>query len=168
MDRGTYIEHDGRPAVRFEREYPHSIERVWAAVTRSAELAHWFPSHVTLEPRVGGQVSFSEDPHTGPATGTVLTFEPPHRLAFTWAQDELHLELEQIDGGCRLTFVNVLAERDTAARNASGWDVCLGELDKLLSGATSKGPHSDDAAPFQPIYDAYVAAGLPSGAGIPN
>lgn len=121
-----------------------------------------------IEPRVGGQVSFSADPHTGPATGTVLEFDPPHRLAFTWAEDELLLELAPTDAGCRLTFVNVLAERDTAARNASGWDVCLGELDKLLSGVASRGPHSDDAAPFQPIYDRYVAAGVPSGAEIPS
>jgi uncharacterized protein YndB with AHSA1/START domain len=168
MDRGTYIEYDGRPAVRFEREYAHPIERVWAAVTTSADLAHWFPSHVALEERVGGLVQFSEDPYSGPATGTVLAFEPPHRLAFTWAQDELHLELSTTDEGCRLTFVNVLAERDTAARNASGWDVCLGELAKRLAGVTSGGPHSDDAAPFQPIYDGYIAAGLPAGAEIPT
>jgi uncharacterized protein YndB with AHSA1/START domain len=168
MDRGSYLEIDGRPAVRFEREYPHPVERVWAAVTTSADLVHWFPSPVRIEPHAGGQVSFGEDPYTGPATGTVLTFEPPRRLAFTWGEDELRLELAPTAAGCRLTFVNVLAERDTAARNASGWDICLGELDKLLSAVASEGPHSDDAAPFQPIYDGYVAAGLPSGAEIPS
>lgn len=43
MDLGTYIEHNGRPAVRFERTYAHSVDRVWAAVSDPEELAHWFP-----------------------------------------------------------------------------------------------------------------------------
>ncbi|MGH3693962.1 MAG: SRPBCC domain-containing protein [Pseudonocardiaceae bacterium] len=51
MDRGTYLEHDGRPAVRFQRTYPHPIERVWAAVTEPDELSHWFPCAVQIEPR---------------------------------------------------------------------------------------------------------------------
>src|SRR5262249_41825335 len=33
---GTYIEYDGRPAVRFVRTYPHPIERVWHAITDGA------------------------------------------------------------------------------------------------------------------------------------
>lgn len=32
-DRGTYVEHEGRPAVRFVRHYRHPAERVWAAVS---------------------------------------------------------------------------------------------------------------------------------------
>jgi hypothetical protein len=28
---GTYVERDGRPAVRLLRTYPHPIDRVWAA-----------------------------------------------------------------------------------------------------------------------------------------
>ena len=30
-DNGTYLEIDGRPAVRFERIYDHPVARVWAA-----------------------------------------------------------------------------------------------------------------------------------------
>jgi uncharacterized protein YndB with AHSA1/START domain len=33
MDLGSYLEYDGRPAVRFQRTYTHTIDRVWAAVT---------------------------------------------------------------------------------------------------------------------------------------
>jgi len=33
MDLGSFIEFEGRPAVRFERTYDHPVERVWAAVT---------------------------------------------------------------------------------------------------------------------------------------
>jgi uncharacterized protein YndB with AHSA1/START domain len=109
MDRGTYLEMDGRPAVRFERTYPHPVDRVWAAVSEPEGLRHWFPSRVSYEPRAGGEISFSEDPridpHREPTTGRVLVFEPPHR---------------------------------------------------------------DGAELWRPLYEAYVADGVPSGAHIPG
>ncbi|WP_181767216.1 SRPBCC family protein [Streptomyces albidus (ex Kaewkla and Franco 2022)] len=169
MDRGSYFQHDGRPAVRFERTYPHPIERLWAAVTESEELAHWFPSAVRIEPRAGGTIEFSGDPNLEPSSGTVLAFEPPRRFAFTWGGDELHFELEPAgEGSCTLTLINVLESQDTAARNAAGWTVCLAEFDKHVSGETAVGPHGDSAEPWRPLYEEYVAQGMPSGAPIPG
>ena len=172
MDRtdfGTYVEHDGRPAVRFVRTYPHSIDRVWSAVTNPSELKHWFPAEVAVDLRVGGTITFSGDPHAEDRTGTVLACEPPRRLAFTWADDALYFELEPLgDSQCRFTLTNALSERDAAARNGAGWHVCLAELAKQLAGQQPDGPHSTSAEPWQPLFEAYVAAGLPSGAVIPS
>ena len=168
-DLGTYVEHEGRPAVRFVRTYAHPADRLWAAISEPGELAHWFPSNVELEPKVGGAVRFTGDPYMEGGTGVVLAFEPPRRLAFTWGPDELHLTVEPVDdGSSRLTLVNVLDDRSTAARNASGWHVCLAELAKRLDGVPSRGPHSEDTEPFEPLYRAHVEAGLPSGAPIPS
>jgi uncharacterized protein YndB with AHSA1/START domain len=167
-DLGTYCERDGRPAVRFVRTYPHPVDRVWRAVTEPAELVRWFPSSVELEPRVGGTVRFSGDPYLAGMTGVVLTWDPPHRLAFSWGPDELHFSLEAAGGGCRLTLINVLDDRSTAARNAGGWHVCLAELVKLLDGVPSRGPHSEDTEPWEPVYRAHVHAGLPAGAPVPD
>jgi len=169
-DRGTYVEHDGRPAVRFTRSYPHPAERVWAAVSEPAALAHWFPSHVELEPRTGGRIAFHGDPNLpADSSGTVLAYDPPRRLAFTWGGDELHLTVEPAGArACTLTLLNVLEARDTAARNAAGWTVCLAELDKYLRDGAADGPHSTGAEPWAEHYAAYVAAGVPSGAPIPG
>jgi uncharacterized protein YndB with AHSA1/START domain len=168
-DLGSYLEHGGRPAVRFVRTYPHPQERVWRAVTDSAELVHWFPSAVEYEPRVGGAVRFSGDPYMADHPGTVLAYEPPQRFAFTWGEDEVHLTVEPMDDeSCRLTLVNVLADPTTAARNGGGWYVCLEELAKSLDGVPSQGPHSEDTVPWEPVYRAHVDAGLPSGAPIPE
>jgi uncharacterized protein YndB with AHSA1/START domain len=168
-DRGTYVEHEGRPAVRFVRHYPHPAERVWAAVSEPAGLRHWFPSTVELEPRAGGRIAFHDDPNVPASSGTVLAYDPPKQLAFTWGGDELHLTVEP-DGeaACTLTLVNVLEARDTAARNAAGWAVCLAELDKYVHGGAADGPHSATAEPWEEHYAAYVAAGVPSGAPIPG
>ena len=168
-DLGTYIEHNGRPAVRFVRTYPHPVARVWAALTDVDELRHWFPSSARIELRAGGTVDFSEDPHMDDSKGTVIACDPPHRLAFAWGDDELHYQLEAVsDTECRLTFTNVLHERNTAARNGAGWTVCFAELDRLLAGQPAGGPHSERALPWRPVYDAYVATGVPSGAEIPS
>lgn len=154
--------------MRFERTYPHPIARVWEAVANPAELAHWFPSRVDMEAHAGGTISFAGDPHLDSTTGTVLAYEAPRHLAFTWGNDELHLDLEVIDDQhCRLVLIDVLESRDQAARNATGWSVCLGELDKLLAGTPGHGPHSASAAAWQPVYDDYVASGMPYGADIP-
>jgi uncharacterized protein YndB with AHSA1/START domain len=168
MDRGTYIEHDGRPAVRFQRTYPYPVERLWAAVTEPSELAHWFPSAVRMDTHAGGTVEFSGDPNIERSSGTVLVYEPPRRLAFTWGGDELHFEIDPADGGCTFTLINVLEAKNTAARNAAGWTVCLAELSKHLEGVTAAGPHSESAGSFRPVYDEYVASGMPSGAPVPG
>jgi uncharacterized protein YndB with AHSA1/START domain len=168
-DLGTYVEHEGRPAVRFVRTYPHPAQRVWAAVSDPAELVRWFPSAVEYEPRVGGAVRFSGDPYMDDLPGVVLTWEPPRRFGFTWGEDEVHLTVEPVDeGSSRLTLVNVLSDRTTAARNGGGWYVCLEELQKRLDGVPSRGPHSEDTVPWEPVYRAHVEAGLPSGAPVPD
>jgi uncharacterized protein YndB with AHSA1/START domain len=167
-DLGQFIDLDGRPAVRFQRTYPHPIDRVWTAVTTPEELQHWFPSSVDLDLAVGAPVRFSGDPYVENRPGIVVAVDPPRHLAFTWGDDELRFDLEEVDvGSCRFTLTNLLSERDAAARNASGWAVCLGELDKHIDGTPSRGPHSDDALAFQPLYDAHISAGLSWGAAIP-
>lgn len=169
MDLGTFIRHDGRPAVRFVRTYRQPVEEVWTVISEPAELRHWFPSTVDIEPRVGGTIRFSDDPHVAPAEGRVLAYEPPRHLAFTWGPDELHLTVEPAgDGQTRFTLVNVLGAADTAARNAAGWTVCLDELAKAVAGHPGDGPHSATSTPWQPLYDAYVGAGMPAGAPIPS
>jgi uncharacterized protein YndB with AHSA1/START domain len=168
MSRGTYSEDDGRPCLRFERTFSQSIARVWAAITDPTDLRHWFPAAVAIELRVGGAVLFSEDPYRPDSTGTVLSYQPPTALAYTWGADELHFTLAAEGAeSCRLTFLDFLAARDEAARSAAGWTICIGELDKLMRGAPGDGPHSDSAPPFEPIYESYIADGLPFGASIP-
>ena len=171
MDRGTLVDHDGRPAVRFRREYAHPVERLWTAITEPEELARWFPAKVRMQPEAGGTIEFYGDPNSPDSgqTGTILVYEPPRRLAYSWGASELHFALEaRDDGGCVLTLTEVLEARDAAARNAAGWTVCLAELGKHLAGQVAGGPHSETAESWREHYDDYVAAGMPSGAYIPS
>jgi uncharacterized protein YndB with AHSA1/START domain len=166
ISSGTYLDFGGRPAVRFERIYDHPVDRVWRMVSDPDELARWFPSpKITIDLTAGGEITFSGDPNMPEATssGRVIDVSPPHRLAFTWGGDELHFDLEPLDGDrTRFVLTDILEARNAAARNAAGWDVCLSVLDAVAECRAAEQPA------WQPKYDAYVAAGLPSGAGIPG
>ncbi len=164
MTDGTYLEIDGRPALRFERHYPHPVARVWALVTEPDELATWFPARVAYEHlTVDAPVHYSFDGDPTVMTGRVLAADPPVRLGLDWAGDELWFDLSATDDGTHLRFTTILAERDTAARNAAGWDVCLDAL-----GTPAGAPTSTPTADWRARYDAYLAAGVPSGAVVPG
>jgi uncharacterized protein YndB with AHSA1/START domain len=166
---GTYETIDGKPAVRFERRYPHPVERVWRAVTEPEELAHWFPDGVELELREGGHLDFTfDDPEREPMDGTVTELDPPHRFSFTWGPEHLHIELEPDGDGCRMRFTHVLSTREAAARDGAGWHVCLDRLADSLSGAGGKAPGSEVTSEWSELYGEYRRRGVPAGAPIPG
>jgi uncharacterized protein YndB with AHSA1/START domain len=168
---GTYETIDERDAVRFERRYPHPVEKVWRAVTDPAELKHWFPAEVTVDLRAGGAMRFVfPDGEMPPTEGEVTEFDPPRVFAFTWDQDRLRFELEPEGGGaaCRLRFLHVIAEPDAAARNAAGWHVCLEMLSRHLAGEPAAAPGSAPTEDWRELYEEYIERGFPSGAPIPS
>ena len=51
------------PGVRFERQLPGPIEKVWAHLTQPQELPGWYGAGSTIEPREGGQGAAERRPH---------------------------------------------------------------------------------------------------------
>ena len=166
---GTYETIDGRPAVHFERRYPHPIERVWRAVTEPAELEHWFPSSVQLDLREGGAMTFTFREHEiEPMQGRVTELDPPRRFWFLWGEEELRLELDPDGDGCRLRFTHLLSAREQAARDAAGWHVCLDRLERLVAGAGAEAPGAEPTDEWSERYAAYQRRGVPAGARVPG
>jgi uncharacterized protein YndB with AHSA1/START domain len=152
---GTYETYEGKPAVRFERVYPHPVERVWRSITVPEEMASWFPSTVEVDLREGGAMHFTFDENLAePMDGRVVELDPPKVFAFLWGKDLLRLELAPEGDGTRLTLIQTL-EADEAARNAAGWHVCLDKLG---------GEETD----WEPLYEEYQRRGVPAGAEIPG
>jgi uncharacterized protein YndB with AHSA1/START domain len=167
----TYEETDDRPILRFERQLDHPVDAVWRAVTDPAELAHWFPTHVAVDLRVGGRMTFTFQSGKYPEMeGEVIELDPPHRFVFMWGEDELRFELQPSPGGdgCLLRFAVVLDAPDKAARDAAGWHVCLNELEKLLAGASTTPPSTQPTDDWRAHYEEYARRGLPTGAHIPG
>ena len=153
--------------IVFELDFELPAERVWAAVSEPDELAHWFPSKVSVDLRRGGRIEFSEDPGLEPTSGEVTDVQRLARLAYTWGEDEIVHELATADGTTTLHFLHVLSDRSAAARAAARWTVCLQELRKHLSGSAVDGPRGSSAVPWALIYEEYVALGFPHGAPVP-
>jgi uncharacterized protein YndB with AHSA1/START domain len=165
----TYETIDGRPALRFERTLGHPVEMVWRAVTEPGELAHWFPSEVEADLRPGGAMTFTFREHElPPMSGEVVALEPPRLFAFTWGGSELRFELEPDADGCRLVFTHFLEDREAAARDAAGWEVCLARLEQHLAGDDAAGPDTGVTPEWSAFYEKYVQSGMPSGAPIPG
>lgn len=160
---GTLVTVDGRPALRFERRFPHPVERVWHAISDPAEMARWFPSNVEGERAVGAQLSFVDDAQRDAARaageptrddgpmfrGTVLVHDPPNVFSFTWGSEVIRMELLPDGADTVLVFTQILSHQSVAARNGSGWHMCLGALDRLLD------TPSDDLG-WIDVYDDYL------------
>lgn len=137
---------DGRKYVLFKRHLPHSIEKVWAAITEPDRLADWFPG-LKLEHRVGGkfEIWFSEQCE-GPAhvTGTVTRYEPPHVLEC----GTMRFELEAKGSECSLTFSDILhyegprSESEVINSVLGGWHKYLDMLEFAMTGG--KGDPRDE------------------------
>ncbi len=169
---GTYTTIDARPTLRFERRIAHPVDAVWRAVTEPDELAQWFPCEVALDPRVGGEMTFTFPPGTladeaATLPGSVTELDPPHRFSFLWSEDHLHFALEPADGGaaCLLTLTVELDSREKAARDGAGWHRCLDGLETLLDGVGSTRQDEPDA--WRDYYAEYQRRGFPTGAPIP-
>jgi uncharacterized protein YndB with AHSA1/START domain len=130
MSEATLVATGPRPVLRFERHLPESIEVVWRAVTDPTEMRSWFPTRIEMDEwKVGATLTHHFDEHDiGPLSGTVLEWEPPHRVRFTWDVDTITFELTPApEGGTIFVLTEELAA-PRAARNAAGWESCLDRL----------------------------------------
>ncbi|MEZ5230967.1 MAG: SRPBCC domain-containing protein [Acidimicrobiales bacterium] len=60
-------------------EVPATPEQVWEAIATADGMTAWMVP-ATIDPRVGGEVTFDLGDYT--SVGTVTEFSPPHRLAY--------------------------------------------------------------------------------------
>ena len=151
MTEATLLTTDDRPVLRFERHLHKPIDVVWRALTDFEELQSWFPTNIVTDRwEVGAPLTFVFREHEAPDfTGTVLEYDAPSVLAFTWGDDDsLRFELTATDdGGTHLVLTDQL-RASIAARNAAGWDVCL---DRLVLGDDADGA-------WKPRFDRYSAS----------
>ncbi len=93
--------------------YPHSLQKVWAALTESNALSQWLLPN-TFELRVGHRFTFREetfrkhDGWNGIVECEVIEVELLHRLAYTWSAHPglpemlISFTLEPVAGGTLL------------------------------------------------------------------
>jgi uncharacterized protein YndB with AHSA1/START domain len=135
------------PDIVFVEELPHSIEKVWAALTDPADLADWLMPN-DFEPRLGQRFSLQCPPapdRRGWIECVVLELDPPLRMVWSWAAaadtepSQVAFRLEPIASGTRLTLTH---SREPNAgerqRFAGGWVEKLANLRGRLAAATGQ------------------------------
>jgi uncharacterized protein YndB with AHSA1/START domain len=152
MNDATLLTNGARPGVRLVRHLADPPPIVWEAITDREQLRAWFPCDVIVAGgkwEVGAAINFIFPPEVIDITlaGEVLAVDEPKALAFSWGEEVLRFELSPEEGGTRLVLVNELPP-DHAARNAAGWEACLGRLSGLDA----------DPEAWKPRFDTYTAA----------
>jgi uncharacterized protein YndB with AHSA1/START domain len=140
------------PVVEMSRFLQASPEQAFAAWTKAEAVAAWMgPAGVTargeeLEPGVGGRYRFvlvvDDEEHV--VGGEFVEWNPPARLAFTWAweggmfagiETTVELTFAEEGDGTRLTLVHRrLPTQEARKMHAQGWTGCLDCLAAYLAG----------------------------------
>jgi uncharacterized protein YndB with AHSA1/START domain len=146
MAEATLLRAGARPILRFERHLPKPVDAVWRAVTDPAEMRAWFPTRIEIDEwKQGAQLTHHFDGHgIDPLPGTVLEWDPPHRVRFTWGTDTIGFELTAAPDGGTIFVLTEELSANAAARNAAGWESCLDRLE-----------HGQEREPWQPRFDRY-------------
>jgi uncharacterized protein YndB with AHSA1/START domain len=147
-------------ALVFERRLDAPPERVWRALTDRAELRLWL-TDTTIEPRVDGGVVVDWG-EAGQTTGTVLAWEPPTLLEYTWTWEGvmeavLRLDLRPEGAGTRLRLEHRRVAPRVAWDMGSGWHAFLDGLADVVA----ERPVGDWIAreeAMRPVYSRKAAA----------
>ena len=153
MSEATLLKTGQRPVLRFERHLSPPVADVWAAVTDLDQMRSWFPTRMEMgEWKVGAEITHHFDGHDiEPLPGSVLEWDPPRRVSFTWGEDTVTFELSASDSGGTVFVLTEELSANSAARNAAGWDSCLDRLE-----------FGEEKGSWQDRFDRYTAEFAPT------
>jgi uncharacterized protein YndB with AHSA1/START domain len=134
---GAHIRKEGEKwTLVLVRELRHAPQKVWQALTDPAHLREWAPFDADGSlGNAGSTVKLTTVGAPAPhVTETkVKRADAPNVLEYNWGDGDMRWELEDFDGGTRLTlWTNI--DRRFISMGAAGWHICFDVLDHLLTG----------------------------------
>jgi uncharacterized protein YndB with AHSA1/START domain len=134
---GAQVRKDGEKwTLVLVRQLRHSPEKVWQALTDPAHLREWAPFDADGSLGMAGstvKLTAVGAPTPQVSETTVTRADAPNVLEYKWGAGDIRWELEDFDGGTRLTLWHNI-DRRFISMGAAGWHICLDVLDHLLGG----------------------------------
>jgi uncharacterized protein YndB with AHSA1/START domain len=114
QDLGTFID---RYTMRYERFYPHPVDRVWRALTSADALDAWMMPLNQVEARPGGKFSFSfGDPNDVGNPGSIGDFREEEVVDYVFENgSRMRFEIEAVEGGTKLAFIHSFTPQEEFA-----------------------------------------------------
>jgi uncharacterized protein YndB with AHSA1/START domain len=154
LEYGQLEQTGDRWVLHFTRHLTHPPARVWRALTEAEHLEGWFPTTIEGERSPGAVLTFGFREMDIPSLqGRMLSFQPPELLEFAWGDDVMVFELRAEGDGCLLVVSANFADLGKAARDATGWHVCLEQLAFVVDGDPLPW---DPAAHWKDVHPRYV------------
>ena len=151
---------DGRYLIAFERRLPHSVARVWAALTEPGELIAWW-GDAEVDLREGGRfdvrwLNTDEDGNSATMHATIAKLEPQRLLVLDGdIHGRLRWELTPDGEGALLSFRSTVElEPEFLTKVPAGWHFHLDALGRHLDGGETD---LVELPGWEPIHDLYVA-----------
>lgn len=137
-----------------EKEFSHSIDKVWKAITEGEEISKWF-INADFKPEIGYEYTFTAtEEHGGTQIkGKVLSVTPYH-LQYTWRVGDTGLDttvswkLEESNGTTKLVLEHSgmskfpeQAATEMLGHFEKGWIACFDGLTKYFNNENSGPAH---------------------------
>ena len=149
---GAQLEKEGEKwKLIIIREFRHSPDKVWQALTDPEQLREWAPFEADGSlARSGTTVNLTTVGVPGPLVSAtrVTRAEAPKLLEYSWGGNDMRWELEAIGGGTRLTLWSSI-DRHFSSMGAAGWHICFDVMDHLLGGSPIGRIVAGDALKFE-------------------
>ena len=118
------------------RQLRHPPEKIWRALTDPTQLREWAPFDADGNMGIAGstvKLNTVGTPTPMISETKIRRADEPNVLEYSWGDGDLRWELEDFDGGTRLTLWHNI-DRRFISMGAAGWHVCLDVMDYALSG----------------------------------
>jgi len=127
---------ENRVTLVFVREFRHSPEKVWAALTDANQVAKWAPFGPSRNLTELGDVSLKMNDGSVPEVyaSTVKQIVPNQKLEYSWGESVLSWEIAPSATGTTLTLRHTVENPDWINAAAAGWHICLDIAELLLDG----------------------------------
>lgn len=143
-----------KDALKKEKTFTHSIDKVWKAISEGAEISKWF-IQADFKPEVGYEYTFTAaEEHGGTIIKGKVLAATPYNLKYTWRVGEVPVDttvswlLEESADGTKLTLEHsgISSYPEESATEMlghfdKGWDLCVTELVTYLNDETNKPAH---------------------------